>query len=751
MIKLVNLTKIYHTEDEGSLALRGISVEFPEKGFVAITGESGSGKTTLLNILSGFISFEEGDFFIDGVDFMTLTPDEMENYLKNDIGFVFQDYHLIENHTALDNLIEALLIVGVHPHEAKKKSLECLKKFGLFDQRNLKARSLSSGQKQKLAIARAIIKEPKIVLCDEPTANLDGDSGMLIFEILKEYSKDHLVIVSTHNYEDAEPFATHFMRLYKGNLTTYKQIREIDDKPVQTANKKKTDYFNLSLKSFKSQVPQNVVKTVFYSIIVASLLFLLALFNSNVDDNFTKIVTRDVFNNVAPEQMLVMHKDKTIINEEQLSECRDLDHVVGTQLYGLASEMNYYYREDVDYTNTVIVYKEQIGNGAFVEKSKIVFETLREDMYIKSYQGMINESDLESGHLPNAFNEIVAYGDYQIDEEITIYFHDPILQGAAYIELPFKVVGKLNKATEDVYFSPLFMKNIDYIQYYSYSSSLGMTLNFYYLYTDPYTVGEKQGYRSNAFAPIYNPSLADNEIRFSETSIKAFRSLFSSKEKILASYAFFANTGNNRLDVDMNVDEPCHELAPYHVYVGKDIFNFFIESYVSYYSRIIIDNYSYIDNVIYQLTNKSFDCLSEYRAASTKYDEDKQNQRAITLITSMSLVVIEVAIYFIFSTLLEKSRLSADHTLYLIGSSSSSLRKSSLIQISAINVLSIAIGFALYGVISLCKIPFVDAANLYLRFYHFLIVIALVVIANFSTYWKYVRSLENKGKRGGKN
>ena len=108
MIELKNLTKIYHSEEEGSLALKNISIKFPEKGFVAITGESGSGKTTLLSILSGFVSFEEGDFLLDGVDFLSLSDDDLEKYRRNDVGFVFQDYHLIEHHTVLDNLIEVL-------------------------------------------------------------------------------------------------------------------------------------------------------------------------------------------------------------------------------------------------------------------------------------------------------------------------------------------------------------------------------------------------------------------------------------------------------------------------------------------------------------------------------------------------------------------------------------------------------------------------------------------------------------------
>ena len=252
MLKIVNLTKIYHTADEGSLALKNISIKFPEKGFVAITGESGSGKTTLLNVISGFVSYEEGDFFVDGVDFLSFSPEDVEKYRRNDIGFVFQDYHLIESYTVLDNLVEDLLLHGVKIKEAKKRSLDILKRFGLIDLKSLKARSLSSGQKQKLAIARALVKEPKIILCDEPTANLDPETGLQILAILKEYADNHLVIVSTHNYEDAQGFATHFIRVYKGVLTAYETIKEVEQTPVVAEEKKKSSVLNI----FKTENPK---------------------------------------------------------------------------------------------------------------------------------------------------------------------------------------------------------------------------------------------------------------------------------------------------------------------------------------------------------------------------------------------------------------------------------------------------------------------------------------------------------------
>ena len=748
MIELVNLTKIYHSENEGSLALKGISLKFPETGFVTITGESGSGKTTLLNVLSGFVTYEEGSMFIDGVDFSTFSAEDIEAYRKNDVGFVFQDYHLIESHTVLDNLIEALLIVGVSNKEAKKKSLSFLEKFGLIEHKNNKARELSSGQKQKLAIARALIKEPKIVLCDEPTANLDVDSGKIIFNILKEYAKDHLVIVSTHNYEDAQDYVTHFVRIYQGVLTSYEQIEEVKKEPSESIKDKKSDARHLSLINLKRHVPLNIVKAIFSSILVVLSLFMMALFTSNIDDSFTKIISRSVFNNVNQNEMMVMKKSGEMMSYDDLNGLKNVDHIEATQMFGLASEMNYYYREGIDYGYHIEIVLEGLDGGT-VERTEKVFETFHNDLYIKSAQGVINESDLSSGSLPTGFFDIVAPATYQIGDVLTIYFRDPLLQGLNYFHFDFTVVGTLKDESADAYFSTDFVKNIDYIQYYSNTLPLTMLIN--YLIPDRRRPDKlNPTYVFYDFEPIYNPSLRPTDIQFSAAFMKNAVETFPPFERITSSSVSCVSAPGQSYYFTFAEQLTSDEIPAFCVYVGSDFFHSFIEPYESKISRIVIDNYANIDSVISSLTNLKYDCLSEYRSASNTYDVDKRDQRAITLIVSLISLMSAAIIYFVFGFFMEKSRLSIDYTLHLLGASKKSILHSSFIQMGLISLIGLALGIGLYFITFALPIEFLQATNLYLHFYHFIIVSAATILLAALLLWKYYVDFLRYAKKGGR-
>lgn len=743
MLEIKNLTKIYHSELEGSLALIDVSIKFPEKGFVAITGESGSGKTTLLNILSGFISYEEGDFFVDGVNFLSFTDEDLQNYRRDVIGFVFQDYHLVEDHLVIDNLIEALLIVGENEANARKKSIEFLDKFGIRELEKQKVRSLSSGQKQKVAIARALIKEPKIVLCDEPTANLDYESGKMVLEILNEYAKDHLVIVSTHNYEDAQAYATHLIRIYKGKLTAYKEIKKIEDSSLNEKVNKKTKSSLLFLIHAKNHIFNNVFKTIVFGILSAIFTLSIMTFSAHIDDAYTKILNRSTFNNINPEEMLVMRKDKNIISEEDLLSLRNIRHLSQTQVYGLASEINYFYREDVDYEyKTVIRRKPSAENpDIYEEYTEKVFNVLKEDMYIKSYVGVVDESNLLEGRLPTSYLEVLADSSYEIGQTITSYFHDLVTLGNSFIKLDFKVVGRLKNKSNDIYFSPLFMKNMDYIQANSTDSKFSLSINYNEInkYTGRITVKTK----AVPFVPLFNPSLNPLEIQLSENFIKGAGETFPKIDQINEVNAWNREK-ETKITVSIKDEYMTSEIDSQFIYVGLDIFNFFAEEYKSNTARVYVDDYSSLNEVIIDLTNNGYDCLSAYRVGSSEYDQEKLNQRAIILSVSIVLIAFDAFVYFLFGFILERNRSNMDSVLYLIGCSEKSLRKTSLLQILMINVLGFVLGIAIFFIISSLPIAFIQNSFLYFRFYHLFIVLIIQAILTFLIWLRYVQIIRKK-------
>lgn len=218
MLELKNISKYYYSESSVTRALSCINLILPDTGFVAITGESGSGKSTLLNIISGLDVFDDGEMYIDGKPTFQYDEKEWEEYRRSRIGFVFQEYELISNYSVLDNMISSGLILGRDMDTAKEKGLNYLKQVGLEKLADHKARELSSGQKQRLSIARALAKETGIIVADEPTGNLDSETGAQIVKLLKQISRTSLVIMVTHNYDQVEHLVDRKIRIHDGEI-----------------------------------------------------------------------------------------------------------------------------------------------------------------------------------------------------------------------------------------------------------------------------------------------------------------------------------------------------------------------------------------------------------------------------------------------------------------------------------------------------------------------------------------------------
>ena len=219
MLQLRNIKKDYMVADTRVHALKGIDLEFRESEFVAILGHSGCGKTTLLNIIGGLDRFSAGDLIINGRSTKKFTDADWDAYRNHSIGFVFQAYNLIPHQTVLSNVELALTISGVPHSERRRRAEEALRRVGLGDQLQKKPNQMSGGQMQRVAIARALVNNPDILLADEPTGALDTETSVQIMELLKEISKDRLIIMVTHNPELAEQYAGRIIRLKDGLIT----------------------------------------------------------------------------------------------------------------------------------------------------------------------------------------------------------------------------------------------------------------------------------------------------------------------------------------------------------------------------------------------------------------------------------------------------------------------------------------------------------------------------------------------------
>ena len=218
MLEIKNITKVYKTADLEQKALDNVSIQFRESEFVSILGQSGSGKTTLLNIIGGLDNYTTGDLIINGISTKKYKDRDWDTYRNHSIGFVFQSYNLIPHQTALSNVELALTLSGVSKDERRKRAIEVLRKVGLESHMNKKPNQMSGGQMQRIAIARALINDPDILLADEPTGALDSETSIQIMELLKEIAKEKLVIMVTHNPEIANRYSTRIVKLLDGRI-----------------------------------------------------------------------------------------------------------------------------------------------------------------------------------------------------------------------------------------------------------------------------------------------------------------------------------------------------------------------------------------------------------------------------------------------------------------------------------------------------------------------------------------------------
>ncbi len=264
MLELKNIKKDYPAGSGVVHALKGIDLTFRESEFVSILGQSGCGKTTMLNIIGGLDKYTEGDLVINGRSTREFKSRDWDAYRNHSVGFVFQSYNLIPHQSVLQNVELALSLSGVSKYVRRKKAIMALERVGLGDQLKKKPSEMSGGQMQRVAIARAIVNDPDIILADEPTGALDTETSVQVMEILKEISKDRLVIMVTHNPDLANEYSTRIIRMLDGVITddsnpiSEEEIEPIKAKAVEKAEREKkvkkpslkaTTSFSLSLKN----------------------------------------------------------------------------------------------------------------------------------------------------------------------------------------------------------------------------------------------------------------------------------------------------------------------------------------------------------------------------------------------------------------------------------------------------------------------------------------------------------------------
>lgn len=343
MLQIQHIRKEYRTGKLVQKALDDVSLNLRDSEFVAVLGPSGSGKTTLLNIIGGLDRYDSGDLIINGISTKKYKDRDWDSYRNHTIGFVFQSYNLIPHQTVLSNVELALTISGISRTERRKRAKEALEKVGLGEQIHKKPSQMSGGQMQRVAIARALVNNPDILLADEPTGALDTQTSIQIMDLLKEISKDRLIIMVTHNPELATQYSTRIIRLLDGtitddsnpyngeddNIATKTDEDSLTDKKSGKTKKKKTSMsfftaLSLSLNNLMTKKTRTILTAFAGSIGIIGIALILSI--SNGIQNYIDRVQRDTLSSY-PIQLQKESVDVSSMIENMMgNKDKNVDH-----------------------------------------------------------------------------------------------------------------------------------------------------------------------------------------------------------------------------------------------------------------------------------------------------------------------------------------------------------------------------------------------------------------------------------------
>lgn len=768
-IKLQNISKYYYSETAVTQALQGINLEFRMGEFVAITGESGSGKSTLLRIISGMDTFDDGELYVDGQPTFQYDEDDWEEYRRTKIGFVFQDYSLIGHYTAKENIVSALLIMGVPEKEAGDKAIHYLERVGLSAQRDQRASKLSSGQKQRLSIARALAKNTDIIVADEPTGNLDSETGAQIVKLLRDLSQDHLVIMVTHNYEQVEKYVTRKVRLHDGSLildvsenmdtdqkSEVSENTDTDQKSEMSENVNNNEKTSDGKKSESNEerlrdrtigrifVRMNAVRQpekialfmgFFLAAAIVSFLFIGQLL-MNADDIYTKKYSATSFARKDDKRISIRRKDQKFMTKKDIDQLTKMKHVVSVDQYDIVNDVNYYFEEGKDYRQEYGYNRMSTSNEGGLYDSQNV-EYVKKDQYMRS-SSCLKKSDLVKGSLPKKIDEVVLYdrGKYKVGDTITFFYTSDVLWSSTenYIQRKMKVSGLLKNKDKQVYFSPEICTMLQ-------STVTGGKVFYEYAYNQQ--LGKYQG-QATLWPIVGDIVKKDNELCVSGAYEAA---VYRAEDNDLTLLDQSGLLHIDQYDKDMkskdvkqieNVEtgEKINGCGANFAEVSQNIY----EKYYRTESRqasVYITSYAKMDHVLKALDKAGYEAVSTLRFGADEYDSDLVQERLRTIGIAVAILLVMMAAEILILHSIFKIQIKDQKILKFMGMSTKLIGKINYMEMRRYSITAIIVVAVVMNVVGI----FVPALRAmlyyyewpgYLAYFMYNYVAAMVMVAAFN-------------------
>ena len=425
MLKLENITKIYERKNFKQIALNDVTLVFRNNEFVSILGPSGSGKTTLLNIIGGLDKYTYGNLIIDGVSTKKYKERDWNNYRSKKVGFIFQSYNLINHQTVLSNVLLSLNIAGKPKKESIKLAKKVLKDVGLENYIKKKPKELSGGQMQRVAIARALVTNPDIILCDEPTGALDSQTSIQIMELLKEISKEKLVIMVTHNVTLANKYSDRVIALNDGVITYDTSPYEVENyslKKIKNKRKAMNKFTSLSLSfnNLLTKKSRTLLTSFAGSIGIIGIALVLSL--SKGTQKYINKIEKNTFSKY-PISIMESYIDYQNMFDKEKESCKNgsicsindlTNNVVNDNKINSISKFSNILKQNYDNINNYtldINYNYNIDLNIYKDNKMIENSSLYFKEFFNNNSPLLKEYTLIYGKLPEKYNEIVIVTD----------------------------------------------------------------------------------------------------------------------------------------------------------------------------------------------------------------------------------------------------------------------------------------------------------------------------------------------------
>ena len=741
MIQLKNVSKFYYSKGMIASGISKVNLTLNKGEFVVITGESGSGKTTLLNVISGLDSYEEGEMYIDGEETSHYLATDFEEYRKKYIGNIFQNFNLVNSYTVQQNVELILRINGYNKTDANRRINEILSRVGLLEYAGAKVSKLSGGQKQRVAIARALAKNTDIIVADEPTGNLDSASAAGIVELLSAISRDKLVIVVTHNFDQFEAYATRKIKMHDGRVVE----DELISMPASVASEDKGLTFakegdkavgaisagskiRLGLRNAFNIVPKFILLLVVFLFVVLAVTSEYTSLQHNEEEN-SNLGFNTYFENFSTDRIVLKKSDGSQFTDDDLKAIRQVDNV-----------------------------KSVAANDILLDS---VINLEQGDISYEAFPRPIGEfgAKLIAGRMPKADDEVILTG-----EEDDYYLSDDMLpellnkKFKVYTdntkELTVKVVGVAYKeATNEsvftyggeLFFSDALLQEL-LEGTYSVNSTVTTTINgkaqeaaeesavYQILSSDEVKKGtavgaaELDNFYEKGKAKGQTISIAVKNIYYKESISLKIADVYTEKtyEKLTGDADYETNNGAIYINP-----------ADYATLFDKG----------NYQATVYVKNLKELDDTKDALQTMGFTTLA-LKDAMVNYVDN-----VVSMIQVPITIVILVALFFIayfVIRLILRSRTSYFSILRMLGLARNDIRR--ILDVEMLAVINIAYGIFLAVVVlvntGVIHVEYIRTLVEYLHVSDYVILYAILILMGYLISGKFARSLFKKTAMG---